>query len=268
MGTSPYPGFQEVVWGLGIALKNSDSFIKTQKLTPRFKVVELYEDIKDIKKNGYIDEEKRDFGYINDKGDTTSYKGKYTDPLNPLYKFIAYHIIDRKLLYSSSRGPGGFIMENYYKTATKDDGTESIDSNSFDSEENMPKDFDRYEYYRSSSIATAIHENFRDKYCTKEVYDQLLKDEIVINYAQEMGERCLDPKMRHHINVVVEDQSTARSRPGLNDFISEAVNGYIYTIDKILVYDETEMAGNILDERMRWDVFSQNLRATMYAGCQ
>jgi len=31
-----------------ITLENSDSFIKTQKLTPRFKVVELYEDIKGV----------------------------------------------------------------------------------------------------------------------------------------------------------------------------------------------------------------------------
>lgn len=216
----------------------------------------------DIKKDGYIvkDEGKRDFGYINDKGEAISYKGKYTDPLNPLYKFIAYHIIDRKLLYSSSRGPGGFIMENYYKTATSDDGTESIDPNNFDSEENMPKDFDRYDYFETAlNTPIKVTKPFSNQVTTyTRINGQsgMLRDEIVINYAQEMGERCLDPKMRHHINVVVEDQSTARSRPGLNDFISEAVNGYIYTIDKILVYDETEMAGNILDERMRWDVFS------------
>lgn len=52
---------------------------------------------------------------------------------------------------------------------------------------NGRKDFDRYEYYRSSSIATAIHENFRDKYCTKEVYDQLLKDELARDEKYQQG---------------------------------------------------------------------------------
>ena len=52
---------------------------------------------------------------------------------------------------------------------------------------NGRKDFDRYEYYRSSSIATAIHENFRDKYCTKEVYDQLLKDELARDEKYQKG---------------------------------------------------------------------------------
>jgi hypothetical protein len=63
----------------------------------------------------------------------------------------------------------------------------------------------------------------------------------------------MDPEMQHHINVVVERAGTTKQRPGLEDFNQNALNGIIHTIDKILVYNEDEMIGNVLNERMRWD---------------
>lgn len=212
----------------------------------------------DVKKGGYIvkDEEKRDFGYINDKGEAVSYKGKYTDPLNPLYKFIAYHILDRKLLYKSGKGPGGFIMEGY-QTITEGE----VDKNKFDSEENMPTNYDRYDYFETALPFTMVKvtkpfSNIAAEYTKYGGESARLMDQIVINYAQDMGTRNVNPMMRKHINVVVEEATTTATRPGLEDFKQQAINGMIYTIDKILVYDETEMAGNIFNERMRWDVFS------------
>jgi hypothetical protein len=62
--------------------------------------------------------------------------------------------------------------------------------------------------------------------------------------------------MKHHINVVVEKYENTITRPGLEEFKNQATNGWIYTIDKILIYNDDEMATNILQERMRWDVFS------------
>ncbi len=197
------------------------------------------------------------YGTITDKDNRTfDYKGDYTNPRNPLYKFIAYHIVDRKLLYKSGNGPGGFIMEGFQ---TISDG--EIDKGKFDSEENMPTSFDRYDYFETALPYTSIKvtkpfSNNTTEYVRYGGESGYLKDELVVNYAQEMGTRCITPAMSHHINVVIENESTTRTRPGLEEFQPQAVNGMIYTIDKILVYNENEMAGNILDERMRWDVFS------------
>jgi hypothetical protein len=43
---------------------------------------------------------------------------------------------------------------------------------------------------------------------------------------------------------------------GIENFNNNALNGTLHPIDKILVYNEDEMIGNILNERMRWDVSS------------
>ena len=186
-----------------------------------------------------------------------AYKGEYKNPGNPLNKFVAYHIIDRMLLHKSSKGSGGFIMENY-QTITEGE----VDKGKFDSEENMPTAFDRYDYFETALPYTSIKvtkpfANNTTEYTSASGETGFLRDQLVVNYAQEMGTRCVRTNlMEKHINVVIEDESTTRTRPGLENFQPQAVNGMIYTIDKILIYDETEMSGNILDERMRWDVFS------------
>ena len=187
------------------------------------------------------------YGNITDKNEKTfDYKGVYSDPNNPLYKFVAYHIIDRKLLYKSGKGPGGFIMEGYQTISQEGE----IDKGQFDSEENMPTNFDRYDYFETALPYTSI------KITKPYTNNGELKNALVANYAQEMGTRCVVSGMELHTNVVIEDASTTTQRPGLEDFEQQAVNGMIYTIDKILVYNEVEMAGNVLDERMRWDIFS------------
>ena len=59
-----------------------------------------------------------------------------------------------------------------------------------------------------------------------------LKQQIVINYAQDMGTRCNNPNMSYHLNVVVEDAATSKRRPGLEEgFSQEAINGIIHSID-------------------------------------
>ena len=182
--------------------------------------------------------------------------GKYDDPHNPVYKFVAYHIVDRKLLYKSGKGPGGFLMEGY-QTITEGE----VAKGQFDSEENMPTSFDRYDYFETALPYTSIKvtkpfANATAEYTSVSGEAGYLRDQLVVNYAQEMGTKCVNQEMEKHINIVIENESATRTRPGLEDFQPQAVNGMIYTIDKILVYDETEMAGNIFNERMRWDVFS------------
>lgn len=160
----------------------------------------------------------------------------YKNPMNPLNRFIAYHIIDRQLQYSSGTGPGGFIMENY-------------DNANFKSNINLNQNFDSYEYYET------IHPYSMIK-VTKPYTNEKLKSEIVINYAQEKGTTLINPEMEKHINVIVEKASDAKKKyPELNENYNQgALNGIIHTIDRILVYNENEMAGNVLKERIRIDV--------------
>lgn len=186
------------------------------------------------------------------------YKGDYTNPNNPLYKFIAYHILDRTLQYSSGLGCGGFVMENYQ---FKDKTTGEISKDKFNSEINLRKNFDRYDYFETSLPYTSVkvtkpltNEEPYTKYGAETAGE--LKKELVINYAQDMGTRLTNENMKHHINVVIEDSETSALRTAPEEFKNQATNGRIFTIDKILIYNEKEMATNILNERMRWDVFS------------
>lgn len=159
------------------------------------------------------------------------------DTANALYKFVAYHILDRKLIYGTNIA-GAFIMKDYKNTQY------------FDSEINLTDDdHDRYDYFETMLPYTLIK-------VTMPRTNEKWKNEIVLNYAQEKGE-FITPDgeglgLKNHINVIVVDPTKA----GIEDFDPKALNGNIYTINKILVYNENEMIGNILKERMRWDISS------------
>lgn len=161
-------------------------------------------------------------------------RGDYKNPENALYKFVAYHIIDRKLVYSSGTGCGGFIMENYV-------------GKGFNSEVNLTTSFDRYDYFETMLPHTMI------KVTKPYTNTNGLSTNIVINYAQEGGTYLMPgSKMGPHINVVVQKDTDS----GIKDFDYNALNGTIHTLNKILIYNEEEMRGNILNERMRWDCSS------------
>lgn len=171
--------------------------------------------------------------------------GDYDNPKNPVYKYIQYHIIDRQLLYSSSSGPGGFLMEGYEHMG-------------FNSEVNLPTAFDRYDYFETMLPYTIMKvtkpfTNETPYMPYGEAEPSTLRDQIIINYAQDMGTRCMNPNMKYYINVVVEPARITKARPGLENFDQTGVNGIIHTLDRILIYNEEEMAGNVINERMRWD---------------
>ncbi len=154
----------------------------------------------------------------------------FTNPNNALHKFVLYHIIDRQLSYTG--GPGGFIMENFQ-------------SSGFNSEINLPTTHDRTDYFETMLPYTMIK-------VTRPFTNSTYERDIVINYAQENGELCNNPDMKNHINVVVQRKEDS----GIEKFNQKALNGTLHTIDKILIYNEEEMSGNILNERMRWDISS------------
>ena len=198
------------------------------------------------------------YGVITDKAKQEFvHKGDYSNPENPLYKFIAYHIIDRKLLPGEGRGPGYFIMKGHQ--AFKDG---KVNKDEFDSEKHFGA-FDRYDYFETSLPYTSIKVTMPRNTGAGVEYIRYggevssLDEEIIMNYTQDGGTRpCITKGMEHHVNVVVESPSTTKNRPNLENFEYQAINGSIFTIDKILIYNEKEMAGNILDERMRWDAIS------------
>ena len=166
----------------------------------------------------------------------TDAPGEYTNPNNALHKYMQYHIIDRQLFYKGS-SPGGFIMEGYYS------GVEG-----FNSETNLPTTNDRYDYFETLLPYSMIK-------VTRPFTNELYSNSLVINYAQENGTFCTPKnmgKMEKYMNVSIINEEEVGIE-GLNNI---ALNGTLYPIDKILVYDEDEMRGNILNERMRWDVSS------------
>lgn len=167
---------------------------------------------------------------------TECHKDSFTNPGHALNKFVAYHILDRRLHYASNSGPGGFIMENY------------VGGGGFKSEVNMPTSHDRYDYFETKLPYTLIKVTRPFSKSSPEE----LKSELVINYAQENGTVCKDPNMQNHLNIVIIKSENS----GIKNFNNQATNGTIHTLNKILVYNEQEMAGNVLNERMRWDVAS------------
>ncbi len=165
----------------------------------------------------------------------TEAQNDYRNDKNALRQFILYHVVDRQLLYSSSTGPGGFIMENY-----ENQGYSSI--------VNLNQRFDSYEYYETMLPYTMIK-------VTKPYTNEELKTEIILNYSKEMGTFAINPEMKNHLNVVVDKATATKEKyPELADFDQSALNGIIHTIDRILIYNEDEMAGNVLNERIRMDI--------------
>lgn len=159
--------------------------------------------------------------------------GDYKNEKNALHQYIRYHIIDRQLFYEGS-APGGFIMEGYTNSG-----------GGFSSEVNLPTIFDRYDYFETMLPYTMIK-------VTKPFTNEALKNDIIINYAQEKGTLCVNPNMAKYLNVKV----LRREDSGVENFDQKAINGTLHVTDKILIYNNDEMAGNVLNERMRWDVSS------------
>ena len=187
--------------------------------------------------NSYGIEDYKALGEWAEKWYGTEAKGDYRNPKNALHQFILYHIIDRQLLYCSSTGPGGFIQENY-------------ENKGYSSIVNLNQKYDSYEYYETMLPYTMVK-------VTKPYTNSKLKQEIIINYAQDKGTACIVPGMEEHMNVIVEKVSVTKEKyEDLADFEQSSLNGILHTIDRILIYNEEEISGNIFNERIRMDASS------------
>ena len=162
----------------------------------------------------------------------------YTSPNNPVYRLLAYHIVDRQLQYSA-----GFVHDNV-KLST------SYDS---DKQNGFKQGFDLYEYYETF-LGNGKLMKFTKPATSS---DPDLVSQIVVNYAQDKGARFRNPEMRNHMNVRVYSVADFKATiDSTFDFKQEAINGIIHPIDKLIIYNDNEMKGNILNERIRMNFMS------------
>ena len=149
-------------------------------------------------------------------------------PQNALYKFVAYHFLDReitydRIVYHDMRG--AIIM---------------------DSEQTMCADADRYDYFETMQgrLMKVI-----------KPLSTIHGSNIYINFSKR--ELPYNINMHPHINVrIIPLTEFVHSNEMYAKFDQMASNGIIHPIDKILIYNEDEMVGNILNERIRIDVAS------------
>ena len=223
----------------GKAKTPTTHYIKYTILAVPDKVLESVYGIKD--KDGllaYAEEWYSNSKYV--KGETP-----VTDPNHPLYRLMAYHIVDRQLLYS-----GGFVQDNIKFT----DGFDSEIKNG------ASHGFDRYEYYET------LLDNGKMIKVTKPYTSSAnndargdLKHQIVLNYGLERGAKCVNPAMADHLNVRVlrvDDFKALIEAPDTFEFKQDALNAMIHPLDRMLIYNHDEMKGNVFNERIRMNFMS------------
>ena len=159
----------------------------------------------------------------------------FRNPDNALNKFIAYHLLDRKLLYSRLVCYN-ITCGSYYK-----------------SESNLLKRGDRYDYFETMQ-GTMMK-------VTLPLSNANYSSTILINYTKDLNSLestdITASTFEGRANVRIMNPSDVASDnvhyPG---FQQEALNGSIHLIDKILVYDEDLMVGYVLNEIIRLDFSS------------
>ena len=152
----------------------------------------------------------------------TEDRGNFESLRNALNKFVAYHIIEGE--YPSNKiVPQGGQYEIH-----------------------LGKKYPRFDYFETmqGTLMKVVK-----PYGTQDAAN------IYINYSKR--EIPYNPELRHHVNVrLIETTEFTQADPRHSDFVQNALNGVVQPIDKILIYNEDEMVGNILNERMRFDFFS------------
>lgn len=147
---------------------------------------------------------------------------------NALNKFISYHLLDREVAYNR------LVCYN-------------IKNDYYNSEVNFKKNADRYEYYESML-----------KHTLCKVIKKLSSTEhspfLYLNFSDRP---TIYPEMDNHLNIKILSATEVKDlSEEYKEFNPSAINGTIHIIDKILIYNEDEMAGNVMNERLRFDVAS------------
>ena len=148
-------------------------------------------------------------------------------PRNALYKFVAYHFVPRELPHNKIVPYG---LGNQY----------------WNIDEYMPTIYDRYDYFETmqGTLMKVVKPLSRPE--GRDTYINFNKRELPYNI-----------ELRHHLNVrVIPLTEFIGMKEEYALFNQMAVNGIVHPIDKILIYNDDEMVGNILNERLRIDMYS------------
>ena len=146
-------------------------------------------------------------------------------PKNALYKFVAYHFVPREMPYNIiiPLKMGYWPLEEYITPGN-----------------------DCYDYFETM-LGTLM-----------KVIKPLSSSDgkyVYINRPKE--NKVYNNEMRRHLNVrLIEPTEFAQAKDEYSHFNPIAMNGIIQPIDKVLVYNEDEMVGNILNERLRFDILT------------
>lgn len=161
----------------------------------------------------------------------TEEKENFTSPKNALYKFVAYHFLNRELNYNL------MIQYNMDHPSYKSEGSGGM----------MPN-LDRSDYFETL-LGTLIK-------VTKPLSSKKTEEvqNLFLNFSHK---NAYQHEMRKHLNVRIIDMTKFNQMDEkYAKFTQSAFNGVIHPIDKILIYNEEEMQGNVLNERMRFDIAS------------
>lgn len=190
-----------------------------------------------------IDDEEKLIKYLVDNGYYTSYDtrlaeegGDYKSPNHILYQFVAYHILPMAIPHDR------LVIHNNELHHQPGVGT--------------PITIPVFEYYTTMSenprrLMKLTHgkktNGIRINRYT-EMYTSVEEDPDPTSYGYEenVNENTIPGILVNSSNALADGQT----------YDNEAINGYIYPIDEILAYDEDNMKGKVLNERIRFDIAS------------
>lgn len=152
-------------------------------------------------------------------------------PNNALYKFVAYHFLNRELNYNL------IVQHNLEHPTYKSEGNSG-----------MLETFDRTDYFETmqGTLVKAIK--------PLSSLDPEVAQNIYLNYSVNPA-KSADMRNMTNVRIIPLTEFVAMDEK-YAEFNQSALNGVIHPIDKILIYNEDEMKGNILNERMRFDIAS------------
>ena len=153
----------------------------------------------------------------------TEDKGNPLSPKNALYKFVAYHFIEGEVPYN--------------RIVPSHSGATNFDSIY------IPGN-DLYNYF--TTMQGTLMKALKPLSTTEGL-------NVYLNYSKRTYP--FNTEMYNHINVrVIELTEFTQMDEQYAEFVPNTTNGIIHPIDKIFIYNEDEMVGNILNERMRFDI--------------
>ena len=163
-------------------------------------------------------------------------KDNYRSPKNALYKFVAYHFTLGEIPYD--------------KLVAKHDS--------------------RHYFHTTYDITDYFESMYGWQLKLVKPLTTTEGRHIFLNYSKRAVPYNVE--MRNHLNIrIIELTEFTQLREEYAIFAPLARNGVIHPIDKILIYNEDEFMGNILNERMRFDFFSilhetssNNIRHVLY----